>query len=785
MANILTFNQVIDVLQDIAQRHYQINTFFLGRDWELENNNDITYPVLQVYPEFARMPQTNGDFKTLNVRFICKVVDLVSQDESNEKDVHSDTLRISQDIVNEINQHPYYQRSNANIIGDIDFTNLEEYEDDFAAGWEFTLNLQLINNNSYCGLPFEELPGYSASGPVSDGYSYSVQYLRCDTLTACTSFQDYVATAINNIPGSTDYYVTGGTYSDSTNEVILTRNDGGSVIITGFTGGPQGEQGIQGEQGPQGPQGAQGPQGEQGISGATGPAGSYTYLTEDTVAHTLNVNINEIDGAIRNEVSGSTNFSNLSIFQDSSTITSSLSDSSSYSEITSQPSSAFISTTVGTDTSSVNVNGASIEIITQSLLIQDATVNGYTIPTTDGNNGDVLTTDGAGVSTWQSPDLVNFKYIETKSDLPTAVGGVITLENNYTYLFTTTVDLTGDRLLCGVNTTILGGSSENCRIKSTGLIGTALITSSYSLPIRSITVEADVALDLNGDGVTTALDWFGVNFTDCPTVGTVANYSNFIMQDSAFLNSGGLTLDGAIGTVGFTQSLFDNYSGTTAIIIPSSCTISRRFRIIYSSFVTTAGETSLNISTGATIGAERYILDTVNFAGGGTYLSGVSETSNKSLFIKSVGITNTFVNGQVYMQGNATATVVSATNTFYNISGTTTASADNSKYITNGTTRLINDASIDRKYLINCVLSFTSTAGNVCEFGFYDSKLGAVRAPSRTKSTANAAGRAENVVFSCIVNHSAGDYLEVVVANTTASNNVTVDGLNFTITEIG
>jgi hypothetical protein len=200
MANILTFNQVIDVLQDIAQRHYQINTFFLGRDWELENNNDITYPVLQVYPEFARMPQTNGDFKTLNVRLICKVVDLVNQNESNEKDVHSDTLRIAQDIVNEINQHPYYQHSNANIIGDIDFTSLEEYEDDFAAGWEFTLNLQLINNNSYCGLPFEELPGYSASGPVSSGYSYSVQYLTCDNLTACTSFQDYVATAIDNLP---------------------------------------------------------------------------------------------------------------------------------------------------------------------------------------------------------------------------------------------------------------------------------------------------------------------------------------------------------------------------------------------------------------------------------------------------------------------------------------------------------------------------------------------------------------------------------------------------------
>jgi len=57
--------------------------------------------------------------------------------------------------------------------------------------------------------------------------------------------------------------------------------------------------------------------------------------------------------------------------------------------------------------------------------------------------------------------------VDEKSDLPSASGGVITLADNYTYFFTTTVDLTGDRIVAGQNTTIIGGSSENCRIKST------------------------------------------------------------------------------------------------------------------------------------------------------------------------------------------------------------------------------------------------------------------------------------------------------------------------------
>lgn len=379
-----------------------------------------------------------------------------------------------------------------------------------------------------------------------------------------------------------------------------------------------------------------------------------------------------------------------------------------------------------------------------------------------------------------SGDIV---FVSSKSDFPTAVGGVITLLDNVTYFITGIVDLLGDRLVCGINTTIIGGSSENCRIKSTGLVGNALITSNYSLPIRNITIEANIALDLDGDGIITALDWFGVNFTDCATIGTIKNYSNFIMADSAFLNSGGMALDVSIGTVGFSQCLFDVNPGGTAFIIPSTLIISRRFRIIYSSFIVLAGETGISVDLGATIPTEAYILDTVNFAGGGTYLSGVDHTSNDALFINCTNISNTAVNGQLYMQSNVTSTTISNTTDFIKIAGTTIASSDNSKF-THSNNRLRCDAVISRKYLIQFTLAFTAGNANICEFGFYDSQLGMVRTPSRTKSTANAAGRAENVVSSCVVTMKAGDYLEVHTRNTSAVTNVLVDQLNFVVTEI-
>jgi len=382
-------------------------------------------------------------------------------------------------------------------------------------------------------------------------------------------------------------------------------------------------------------------------------------------------------------------------------------------------------------------------------------------------------------------DVKEFTFVSGIYNLPNFYNSIIYLKDNTTYFICNSLDLLGKRLVGGQNTTILGGSSENCRLKSTGLsAGTALISSAWSLPIRNITIEHGTALNLDATAnANQALDWFGVNFTDCATVGTIKNYNNFIMNDSAFLNSQGVTFDGSFGTIAFGNTLFDNRTSGTSIILPATLTITRRFRIVYSSFVCLSGETGINVNASATIPEEKYILDTVNFSGGGTYLTGVTSTSNKSLFIACVGITNTNVNGQLYMQNNATVTTVASANVFYKVLGTTTASADNAKYL-HSNNRLTNDAIIPRKFLIQCNLSFNSTNSNVCQFGFYDSVLATIRTPSKTKSTANASGRAENVSFNCVVTHKQGDYLEIHAANTTGANNITVTDMNFVITEI-
>ena len=381
----------------------------------------------------------------------------------------------------------------------------------------------------------------------------------------------------------------------------------------------------------------------------------------------------------------------------------------------------------------------------------------------------------------QSTD--NIVWVGVKDDFPTPSGGVITLVDNETYFVMDTIDLTGDRLLCGENTTILGASSENCRIKSTGLV-TALITSSYSLPMRNIAFESDLVFDLNASGYATgALDWTGVNLVNCAEIGTIANYSNFIMSDSALLSSKGLIFDGTFGTIGFSNSLLQGDGSGTIMSIEPTAIITRRLRMIYSSIVSYGGSTGLFVSPTASIGTESYILDTINFSGGATYIDGVDVTDNKTLFSNCFGIANTSVNGQLYMTDNATASVIGTASFWLKVEGNTTPTTHNEKY-TATDNRLTNDAVIERRYLIQASLAFNSGNNNVAEFGFYDSKLGGVRVPSRTKTTANGSGRAENISMMCVVNHSQGDYLEVWCQNTTQSNDITVSDLNFVITQI-
>lgn len=378
----------------------------------------------------------------------------------------------------------------------------------------------------------------------------------------------------------------------------------------------------------------------------------------------------------------------------------------------------------------------------------------------------------------------NFVEVNALTDLPTAVAGVITLTAGYTYLFLKHIDLLGSRLVCGQDTVIVGWSSENCSITSTGLSGsTALVTSTHSLPVRNISFTHPLVFNLQGDGVTTALDWFGVNLLNCASGGTIQNYTNFVAGDSALLNSGGFTFDGTIGTIAFSNCLFDTATGSTAINILSTCTVTRRLRVIYSSFVTLSGETGVNFNTAATVGDEKYILDTCNFSGGGTYVTGVDAASNKALFANCVGITNTSTRGFMHMIDNTTATSITGTASYFKAAGTTTAGVSNSKFAMPASNRLTYTGAFSQSFFVtlNCNVR---TSVSTQTINIVIAKNG-TRIPESEMTILCAAGSTPSFGGTqAVVELVANDFIELYVRNTSSVNNVIVSDLNMNILKI-
>ncbi len=380
------------------------------------------------------------------------------------------------------------------------------------------------------------------------------------------------------------------------------------------------------------------------------------------------------------------------------------------------------------------------------------------------------------------PEAIGFVFVARKEDLPDPVSGVITLKDNYTYFFTNDLDLEGDRIVCGSDTTILGGSSENCSITSTGLgAGVALLTSEYTTPIREITLkDVDTALDFDGTVNTMALDWTGVNFENIPNIGIVSDFTNFVFTKGAFLNAKGLFLDGEFDTLAFNNSFFQGDGLLGNIIeIPSTAIINRRFRIIYSSVVAFGSTTAINVSTSATIPDEGYILDTVNFSGGSTYTAGVQYNNNKALFRFCRGINNSTEVSEYYMSGNNTATNISNAGTPVKAEGVTTSSIYTEKF-NNTDNRATYTGALTRIFKV--IVTASMSSGNNKDLAGYIYKNGSQVMSSKGEITTSGNGSAEVFVIQSIVELATDDYIEFwVEQNTNPTSNITVINLNVTI----
>jgi len=398
-----------------------------------------------------------------------------------------------------------------------------------------------------------------------------------------------------------------------------------------------------------------------------------------------------------------------------------------------------------------------------------------------------------GVTVGGNPlNVAGGTVISSLSDFPDPVSGVITLPSDTAYYLDSDIDLLGNRLVTDGVVAIIGTSSETTFLTSTGLANnTPLLTSRYTIPMRDITIkDVHTAIYIDDDGganAPLAIDWRAVNFSNVTNVGEVGTASNFIYDTGAFLGSQNLRFTGTIGTVGVNNSLLQGDGSNTSIIsIANTAVITRRFRAIYSSIIASSATKGITVGAGSTIPVEGFILDTINFSGGGTYLSGVNTASSSALFVNSVGVLNSTAIAQMYMKANAVATACPVQSARYPTAGTTSTMESLNQKFTHVPARNALQYTSTIPRLFKVTVTFSLTGGQNQIIGFYIGKKPSASAQNtdndrlqESEVYVTATGtRPDAGTVQTIVELSQGDEIYTIVQNTSGTSSVTVGYLN-------
>lgn len=144
--NYYSLNQVINLCEAIAGSHQQIKQFGFGENFDISTEQQ-NYPLM-----WASVGPSTIAGKTLSLGMVILILDIVSDDGRNDKDILSDTLSISQDIVSML-KDPALQ-DDFTISDNITIEPLFEAFPDVVNGWRIDFTVDLAFESNRCQIPF-------------------------------------------------------------------------------------------------------------------------------------------------------------------------------------------------------------------------------------------------------------------------------------------------------------------------------------------------------------------------------------------------------------------------------------------------------------------------------------------------------------------------------------------------------------------------------------------------------------------------------------------------------
>jgi len=151
----LTINQIVEIFNDFANRHLQINDFYIGAVDKIGDSKEFVYPLFAAIPGdiIIGSNQSNGIQRTAEFRFTILAADLEKRDDSNETELRSDMVQILSDFIAECDENEFFYTNQIEVIGDLVMTPFTERFSDLVTGYALQFNLRVPFRYLYCEAP--------------------------------------------------------------------------------------------------------------------------------------------------------------------------------------------------------------------------------------------------------------------------------------------------------------------------------------------------------------------------------------------------------------------------------------------------------------------------------------------------------------------------------------------------------------------------------------------------------------------------------------------------------
>lgn len=407
-----------------------------------------------------------------------------------------------------------------------------------------------------------------------------------------------------------------------------------------------------------------------------------------------------------------------------------------------------------------------------------------------------LVSDGSGwvTSLEARTPRTNYVLVNVVSDFPIPVNNVITLTPGYTYELNDNIQMGDTRIVLSSGNIIFSSNRNVHGLTYTGTSNLLTYTGIEDITLQDFNLDCTASgsqgLYINGiahiSGSLISLENLNIgNRTACYAVATIENvqqlnikdcrihntYSGINISDSAFINiqdsEWGPTYDGC--------KHINMVSGSSYINID----------INHNKFSLYNNQIALNIPQVSPLGGASIVNNIFSpfpAQTGYSALSGGLTHSNVYWSIKSnFGLRDHRILGLVKFASNASATTCSNINNYYKAAGTNATAYASERMNASTNNRITNLGIVTRNYNIYCDGAISCGSGSqTARIAIYKNGNTLV---AETEVRIRDASQSVGFSLNDTIDLATNEYLEVFVRNTSATNNLTVEFMQFKVEE--